>query len=574
MPSHDSTFLAEQLALVAGGYRLQDEPPAVATQPAHPTPAEYQARLSPTAAAELNRARECVRSGDLLEGRIAANRAVERSPDSPDARAMLGALLLETGDAAGALDHLHAAARLAPHWAAAARLCGEAAAAVNDLQSAREHFQRALGISPDWSVADFRLGETLIKAGDFTEGFERLEKRFAVYNQQPPAPAWDGEAPLWDKTVVIVPEREISDLVQFVRYADLLKKRGATVLVVCPADLKGIVESVPGVSKAVPQGMPLPAYDYIIPLLSLPRVFGTTLGTVPAEVPYIYTDDRFIQAWKTYLTALSPKARLRVGLVWADPGESTSVPVRSVPLIDLEPLWRVPDVAWFALQQGPPHAELAANRTPLVDLSGQLLGADAVVAAVGALDLLIGVDTPAVHVKGASANRPGRCSRPRATGAGSAAAKPRRGTPTSAASDNKPSATGNHSRCRSRRRSTKSWLRVDGLIFGCFVFCCFGKTKSIRNNKTPNTKHHKMTASASISIFASPSISLATSTMLVAGRISPNTCPWTAATCCQSATFVTNMRVRTTSSGRPPRALMASRTMASDRAVCLPRSAS
>ena len=58
---------------------------------------------------------------------------------------------------------------------------------------------------------------------------------------------------------------------------------------------------------------------------------------------------------------------------------------------------------------------------------------------------------------------------------------------------------------------------------------------------------YSTTASASISTSISGEISLLTSTMLVAGRISPKNSPWARPAFSHSAMLVTKMRVRTTS---------------------------
>ncbi|HEX8325848.1 MAG TPA: tetratricopeptide repeat protein [Tepidisphaeraceae bacterium] len=385
---HDSTFLAEQLALVAG-YRLDDAPGA------------HRPALTPAASAALNLARQHVGAGDYAAAAEMAARAVGLAPTSPDARALLGALYLELGDATAAAPQLAATVALAPNWAEASRLCGEAAFRANDMPAARTHLQKALSLRPNWPAAAERLGEVMLKAGDYAAGWPLLDARFALAGRPAPAPRWDGVAPLWGKSVLILPEREIGDLVQFIRYADLLNRRGAVVYVVCPGDLVSILEAVPGVDRAFPIGMAEPNADYRLPLLSLPLAFGTTLGTVPAGVPYMKADEGLLASWTEHFVALAPKARLRVGLIWGDAGDPSPVPVRSVPLAGLEPLWAVPDVAWFALQQGPPQQELSFCKTPLKDVSADLAGPAAIVAAVAALDLLIAVDTPATHVAGA-----------------------------------------------------------------------------------------------------------------------------------------------------------------------------
>lgn len=384
----DSNYYAAQLARAAAG-------PARDQAPQNP------AALSREATVFFNRAKALVRTADFPAAAVAAHQAVALAPESVDARALLGGVYLELGDFSAAMAELAVATKLAPHWAEVSRLCGEAAFRAGDMKTARSYLQYALTLQPNWPEAALRLGETMLKLGDYAEGFRLLEARFPAAGQPVPAPAWDGHAPLWDKTVLIQAEREVGDLIQFVRYAEMLKQRGAIVYVSCPADLTTLLETVPGVYRAVPLEMGATPTDYVIPLLSLPKVFGTTLATVPAHTPYLHANDGLKQVWRDFYHRTSPRARMRVGVIWADAGDPSPVPVRSLALADLSPLWPIPDVAWFALQQGPPHRELSIARTPLVDISGDLTSPNQIVAAVAGLDLLIAVDTPATHVAGA-----------------------------------------------------------------------------------------------------------------------------------------------------------------------------
>jgi hypothetical protein len=54
-----------------------------------------------------------------------------------------------------------------------------------------------------------------------------------------------------------------------------------------PGPLVRLARSVEGASQVVAVGEPLPAFDCHCPLLSLPRVLGTTLSTIPDAVPYV-----------------------------------------------------------------------------------------------------------------------------------------------------------------------------------------------------------------------------------------------------------------------------------------------
>jgi len=145
----------------------------------------------------------------------------------------------------------------------------------------------------------------------------------------------------------------------------------------------------------------LPQYDAHLPLLSLPRVFGTTLDTIPARVPYVAAPPGARVAARALVDAHSG---LKVGLCWA--GSGTYPRDRSCPLATLSALFDVPDIAWFSLQQGDATAEVAS--TPgarrIVPLSGHAPLAETA-ALIAELDLVITIDTSIAHLAGALGKR-------------------------------------------------------------------------------------------------------------------------------------------------------------------------
>ena len=68
------------------------------------------------------------------------------------------------------------------------------------------------------------------------------------------------------------------------------------------------MESCTGVDMVIEEGKSLPAFDCHAPLLSLPRIFETTLETVPAEIPYLAADPALVSQWSIDL------ARFPLGL--------------------------------------------------------------------------------------------------------------------------------------------------------------------------------------------------------------------------------------------------------------------
>src|SRR5262249_1130779 len=145
-----------------------------------------------------------------------------------------------------------------------------------------------------------------LQKGDFERGWQEYEWRWKKTDVSPrpfTQPVWDG-SPLAGKTILVHAEQGLGDTLQFIRYAPLVNRRGGTVVVECQRSLLALLSRCPGIDRLVDRGSPLPDFDVHVPLLSLPRVFGTTLATVPAEVPYLFADPRLVERWREELTGV------------------------------------------------------------------------------------------------------------------------------------------------------------------------------------------------------------------------------------------------------------------------------
>jgi hypothetical protein len=140
------------------------------------------------------------------------------------------------------------------------------------------------------------------------------------------------------------------------------------------------------------------------PLLSLPRLFGTTLATIPADVPYLFAKPELIEHWRRELAGV---AEFQVGLAWQGDPRHTEDKARSIPLAQFEPLAQIPGVRFYSLQKGPGTEQLAAagERLRIIDLGPRLdeqTGAFLDTAAVMKnLDLVITCDSGVAHLAGA-----------------------------------------------------------------------------------------------------------------------------------------------------------------------------
>src|SRR4029078_3238817 len=125
-------------------------------------------------------------------------------------------------------------------------------------------------------------------------------------------PLWNGE-PLEGKTILVRAEQGFGDTLQFIRYAKRLKDMGATVLVEENGRMAPLVSGCPGVDRVVASGANLPPLDVQVPLLSLPRIFQTTLATIPAGVPYLFAEERLVEKWRERLASATG---FRIGINW------------------------------------------------------------------------------------------------------------------------------------------------------------------------------------------------------------------------------------------------------------------
>ena len=184
-------------------------------------------------------------------------------------------------------------------------------------------------------------------------------------------PRWDG-SPLRGRTILLHAEQGLGDTLQFIRYAPLVKASGkGRVLVECQQRLADLIATCPGIDQVIGHGSPLPEFDVHAPLLSLPYIFSTDLGTIPANVPYLSADAERVKFWRE---ELSPVQAFKVGIAWQGNPDHPSDRQRSAPLMQFMPLTQVEGVQLFSLQRGAGVEQLPAfrERCPITDLGKEL----------------------------------------------------------------------------------------------------------------------------------------------------------------------------------------------------------
>ena len=332
-------------------------------------------------------------------------------------RLNLGALLLQQKRLSEAEAVYAAALEREPDSAPLWSNLGSLYIAMQREEDAETCLTKAMQLDPQGHKAAFNLAYLRLRHGRFKEGWELFESRdwYATMAQHFAFPRWRGE-PLQGRSLLLSFEAGHGDVIQFCRYATLVKARGAKrVGLVCHPALVQLMHSLPALDQVIgfTNDVPRTGYDYWSPLLSAPRYCHTdgaqTEIAVYGETPYLYADPARCAAWAS---ALPAAPQFRVGLVWQGNPAFENDRDRSLPGIEtLRPLWDVRNqlglghIAFVSLQKGrgEDHAQQfsADPTTPLTCLGHRMQDFADAAAIVSQLDLVISVDTAMAHLSGA-----------------------------------------------------------------------------------------------------------------------------------------------------------------------------
>ena len=343
--------------------------------------------------------------GKLAEAYASLSEAVRLKPDYAEAHNNLGLVLTEQGRLDEAVASLRAAVRLKPDYVDGINNLGLAYAAQGKLDAAVAEYETALALAPERAPAHFLRSLAWLQAGDFDKGWPEYawRQRMPDYAQPPfPWPLWDG-APLAGRTILLYAEQGLGDTLQFIRYVAQVKQAGGTVIVACQKALLPLLARCTGIDHLVATGPPWPDCDVHASLLDLPRIFGTTRATIPAEVPYVHAEPRLVERWRGELQSWPG---FKVGIGWQGNPKFVTDRARSIPLHCFAPLGRLAGVHLISLQKGPGSEQLPVvpDRFAVLDLARRLdedVGAFMDTAAVmNNLDLVITSDTALAHLAG------------------------------------------------------------------------------------------------------------------------------------------------------------------------------
>lgn len=337
-------------------------------------------------------------TGATAEAEGAYHHALVCDPRCAEAYSNLAVIYLKRCEYALARQALERALAIRPDYAEALYNLGNALAGLGKFQKALRRYEQAQALNPQHPGTHFNLGITRLVIGDLAGGWPEWEWRWrstlAPFQRDFVQPAWTGER-LDGRRLLLYAEQGIGDSLQFLRYVPMVAARGAEIVLEVQRPLLPLLLGYPGVTELITQGEALPQVDAQCSLMSLGRIFRTTLANIPPS-RLDFQD----------LSSGGPRMAgpLQVGLVWAGNPTHVRDQDRSMPLETFAPLLMLDGVQWFSLQKGVAAEQLAVAPSAFAAIQNVAAGledyADTARALQG-LDLIITVDTSVAHLAGA-----------------------------------------------------------------------------------------------------------------------------------------------------------------------------
>ncbi|MDP9175065.1 MAG: tetratricopeptide repeat protein [Planctomycetota bacterium] len=362
-------------------------------------------------------------------------KAVQLNPNSADMIYNLGNGLIEVGRDTEAIECYRRALALRPNWADALNNLSNALKSQGHLEEAEACVRASLVAEPNHLLAHNNLGDVLFHSGKLDEAekaclraieldpafpaphwnlalillsqgrlaegwkefaWRRRVEKFPMSKQRHQEPLWDG-SPLKGKRILIHAEQGLGDTIQFVRYLPRVHQLDGTIVLEAQRWLFDLLANFPAIERLVAIDEPPVPRDVQYPLMDLPMLFGTTLETIPADVPYLFADATKAAQWRARLgDGTEPK----IGIAWAGRPTHLNDKHRSLSVAMLAGLLETPGVRFISLQKGDASTQAKSNPS-LLDLTDDISNFADTAALIENLDLVISVDTSVAHLAGA-----------------------------------------------------------------------------------------------------------------------------------------------------------------------------
>ncbi len=336
------------------------------------------------------------------EAVVCYEKALQIAPLKGEIHNNLGNALIELGRFSDAALSFSEAIPLLPSSPVPLTARATALQAMGYIAEAEADCRTALTLDPSFASAHWNLALNLLLQGNYSEGWEEYEWRwqkpdFTSPRRHTDIPLWDG-SPLDGQTILLHAEQGFGDAIQFIRYVPLVVSCGGNVVLECHPQLVSLFQSIKEVTTVVSFDEQVPACSCQAALLTLPRIFGTTLNNIP-DCLYLSAPAEQRARWHQHM---SYYMGTKVGIVWAGSSIHRNDSFRSLPSGFLLGFAQRTDITLFSLQLGDAKRQLQSSSLAerVIDLTDQIHDFADTAALIEQLDLVLTVDTAVAHLAG------------------------------------------------------------------------------------------------------------------------------------------------------------------------------
>ncbi len=333
--------------------------------------------------------------------------ALQYDPHYAEVYNNLGIALKEQEQFAEAMANFDRALQLDPHFFEAYYNLANSLRDEGRCTEAIKNYQQAIRLKSDYAQAHWNMSLAHLLNGDYIEGWKgyrwrrNADLKILTDYHSTGKPRWDGSS-FKSRRLLVHYEQGLGDNIQFARFLPMVKARGGTVIFETLKPIIGLFRDFPGVDEFIeynPDQKLFVQFDVYTSLFDLPNIFGTTLETIPSEVPYIHADPAKVDYWRNKLSGDD----FKVGIVWAGSPEHGNDRYRSCSLECFAPLAEIEGVQLYGLQKGQAAQQMDeyAGTMKVTNISKHFDDFTETAAAIQNLDLVISVDTSVLHLTGA-----------------------------------------------------------------------------------------------------------------------------------------------------------------------------
>ena len=252
---------------------------------------------------------ELMNQGKLQEAQAIYEELISSGTKSHIIYGNLAAICLMQSRHTEGIALLQKAIHLNPTYLVAHINLGLALKRQGNLTAAMATYNTPIQLKPNHADAHWNLAITMLLSGDYKNGWEeyewrtKREKSTSKPHAIPNCDQWSGNIVLnQTNQLLLVSEQGLGDTLQFIRYANTLKKKGISVSICAPEKLHSLIqESGIDSSPLTPMQATQVTKGEWVPLLSLPRHLKVSPINPIITEPYIKTTNELTTKWANIL---------------------------------------------------------------------------------------------------------------------------------------------------------------------------------------------------------------------------------------------------------------------------------